>query len=365
MPGQKRGRKPGPVWQFFTLEDDKLHAKCNSCGIRRCKNGVTLENHMDVCEELSDHDKLRWQQIMEEREQNKSPRLKRRRTHLFGDQDTGHFLLSLVKIPYRNYVLRTLRELILCCLLSDSESVSDRYAIRGPVAFSGDELEQHRVALSRWIYASSTPFTVVESKHFKQFLAHLCPAFALPTRFDVSNKYLTLEEVRLRKMMEKALTKAQFCTLSVDGAEDQGKMHVYHVCALTPRPYFLGTIRFGATTHSAKKILDELAPFMDRLEQLTVDVVGMMTDNEPRMVSLRETFQRQQKRMCIPGCGAHAGNLIIKDVLKHENVKPVVDAAKQVAVAIKNTKLRAYLKLKLGVAEDHRIGVPLASCDLF
>ena len=56
----KRGRKPSAVWQFFTLDDNKKHATCKACGIQRCKNVVTLENHVMNCEGLSDEAKQIW-----------------------------------------------------------------------------------------------------------------------------------------------------------------------------------------------------------------------------------------------------------------------------------------------------------------
>jgi len=226
---------------------------------------------------------------------------------------------------------------------------------------SGDELEARRTKLCRWIYGSATPFTVVENPHFRDFLTQLCPAFAPPTRNAVANKYLEAECTRLEKVVWQSLTRSRFCTVAIDAAEDQGKEHVYHVCGLTPRTHFIGTIRFGATTQSAKKIIDEMSPFLEDLDAHDVEVVGMMTDNEPKMVKLRETFQKQNDHMCIPGCGAHAGELVVRDIVEHPNVKPTVDAAKKVAIALKNTRLRSFLKLKLGVAKDHRIGVPLAS----
>jgi len=64
----------------------------------------------------------------------------------------------------------------------------------------------------------------------------------------------------------------------------------------------------------------------------------------------------------VPGCGAHAGNLVVRDLVHHELVEPVIKSAKVLAVALKNTRLRVYLKQKLGVSQDHRIGVPLCSC---
>ena len=75
----KRGRKPSAVWQFFTMDDDKKHATCNACSTLRCKNVVTLENHMGVCDKLPDDDKAKWQAIIDQRAREGPPAAKRPR----------------------------------------------------------------------------------------------------------------------------------------------------------------------------------------------------------------------------------------------------------------------------------------------
>lgn len=79
----KRGRKPGPVWEFFELTEDKLHATCNACGSQRCKNVITLENHMDQCDDLTDNDREKWQDILGERLKGR-PGKRRRTGEIFG-----------------------------------------------------------------------------------------------------------------------------------------------------------------------------------------------------------------------------------------------------------------------------------------
>ena len=73
----KRGRKPGPVWQFFKLDEEKKHAICNACGTKRCKNIVTLENHLAACSKMTEESSAAWQAILDERKQ--APAAKKRR----------------------------------------------------------------------------------------------------------------------------------------------------------------------------------------------------------------------------------------------------------------------------------------------
>jgi len=162
---------------------------------------------------------------------------------------------------------------------------------------------------------------------------------------------------RLQEKVYASLQTTGCCTLSVDGAEDQCKGQVSHVCALTPQAHFLGTIRFGTTPQTHHAILKELSPFRERLSGLNVEILGLVTDNEAKMKLARD-LHFEMHGGCTPGCGPHAGNLIMGDVLKHEQVKDAVASAKSLNDALKNTKLRAFLKEAMGQGSDSRVGVP-------
>jgi len=66
------------VWNFFELDDEKKHAICNACGTKRCKNVVTLENHLAACMQMTDEATAEWQAVLDERK--KARPSKRRKT---------------------------------------------------------------------------------------------------------------------------------------------------------------------------------------------------------------------------------------------------------------------------------------------
>lgn len=222
-----------------------------------------------------------------------------------------------------------------------------------------EQLDAAREKLCRWLYHSATAFTVVEDKFFREFVSLLRPDFVPPSRLDVANKYLDREQARLNARVRASLKATGHCTLSTDGADDGCKEQVSHVCALTPAPHFLGSLRFGTDSQTAERIVQGLEPHRKFVANLGVRIQGIISDNEPKMRAARQLFH-DSFGGCMPGCGPHAGNLITGDVLKLDGVKDTLAAAKTLAEALKNTKLRAFLKTKLGVGQDHRIGVPLA-----
>jgi len=120
----------------------------------------------------------------------------------------------------------------------------------------------------------------------------------------------------------------------VDGAEDGGKESVMHVMALTPKPHFLGSIRFGSRKQTHKAIVDELDKFHQKLKSIDVKVKGIVTDNENKMKLVRN-LHVEKYGGCAPGCGPHAGNLVSGDLFKIESIKQVLTQAKVIAGAIK------------------------------
>jgi len=124
------------------------------------------------------------------------------------------------------------------------------------------------------------------------------------------------------------------CTLAVDGAEDGGKESVMHVMALTPKPHFLGAVRFGSRKQTHERIVEKLDQYHERMKGLGVKIKGIVTDNENKMKLVRE-LHVQKYGGCGPGCGPHAGNLVSGDLFKKENIKSILGKSKIVANAIK------------------------------
>ena len=124
------------------------------------------------------------------------------------------------------------------------------------------------------------------------------------------------------------------CTLAIDGAKDGGKENVVHVMALTPKPHFLGALRFGTRKQSHENIVGALDEFHQMLKLLGVKIKGIVTDNENKMNLVRQLYVKKYGG-CSPGCGPHAGNLVSGDIFKQENIKKILAQAKAVANGVK------------------------------
>jgi len=143
-----------------------------------------------------------------------------------------------------------------------------------------------------------------------------------------------VKNTNLRVCGAQLLKSVGHCTLAVDGAEDGGKENVVHVMALTPKPHFLGAVRFGSRKQSHQNIVEQLKQYHERLKALGVKIKGIVTDNENKMKLMR-TLHAEKFGGCAPGCGPHAGNLVSGDLFKKDNIKKILGYAKIVANGIK------------------------------
>jgi len=124
------------------------------------------------------------------------------------------------------------------------------------------------------------------------------------------------------------------CTLAISDTEDGGKKGVMHVLALTPRPHFLGSLRFGTRRQTHVQIEQALKPYHERLRALNVKVKGLVTDNDHRMRMTRRVHHEKHGG-CRPGCGPHAGHLVSGDIFRFPRIKETLTKAKSIASAIK------------------------------
>jgi len=80
------------------------------------------------------------------------------------------------------------------------------------------------------------------------------------------------------------------CTLSIDGSDDQCNDGVTNIIALCPKQYLLGIVRFEGETQSSDKIMIELDKYKQELDEMKVEINGLITDNENKMKSMRAKF---------------------------------------------------------------------------
>jgi len=202
------------------------------------------------------------------------------------------------------------------------------------------------------------PFSIVDNEYLKDFCQYLRPGFSLPSRNDIATKYIDNEYEMTKQRTIGLIQTAGQCTLSIDGSDDQCRDAVSNVLALCPHPYLLGSIRFENEKQNPDTIMIELGKFKQELDDLKMNVNGLITYNENKMKSLQTKFiEKYGQSMAIPGCSSHALNLVSKDILHHNSVEPTVKMAINIQNELRNTRLRFYLKDFSDISDNKRFGV--------
>lgn len=129
--------------------------------------------------------------------------------------------------------------------------------------------------------------------------------------------------------------------LCVDGSQDGCKDPITHIMAQIPGyfvSFLLKEIKHGVEKHSSENILREVDSCVDQLKQQNISTVGLISDNEAKMLLLRRTFYNKyhNDNVATPGDPPHAIHLVVKDVL--DLYKPLVEKAQVVSKKFKNTR---------------------------
>lgn len=71
--------------------------------------------------------------------------------------------------------------------------------------------------LGRAIYATATPFTIVENSHWINFFRGIRPSFSLPSRYQISTPLLEKEYLAVKTLVSERIEHSNAVSLQIDG----------------------------------------------------------------------------------------------------------------------------------------------------
>lgn len=172
------------------------------------------------------------------------------------------------------------------------------------------------------IYATNSPFHIVEHRAFKEMIEALRPGYKLPNRHDIGDKYLN-------KIFEKESSKCvsqlegQGVCMSIDGWTNTLNEPI--ICAsITSHEsgtYLVDTVDTSGKAHTAQ-YLKEIALNSISIceEKYRCKVLSLVTDNAANITKMREELIKEKSHLIAYGCSAHILNLLAKD-LEVKNIK--------------------------------------------
>jgi len=171
----------------------------------------------------------------------------------------------------------------------------------------------------------------------KAFFAKACILFKLPTRQNLSTTFLDQEFKDIRTVTNHLLNEIQYFCLTTDGWSNINKDPIINYMITTPKPIFYKSIPTKEERHSAENIAQGIKLTM---EQAGIDkFAAVIIDNALNMKAAWRILKTEYPNKVFLGCWAHGINLWIKDILKIDWAKSILEKGKEVVHYFRNHQI--------------------------
>ncbi|KAJ8969493.1 hypothetical protein NQ314_001718 [Rhamnusium bicolor] len=318
------------IWHYYeeSLNENKKTScvKCKFCKNKYAKNATRMRSHLLHCIHVPDAVKSKFRQYNVE----STPRV------LLHSQLRNEIDTSTVKndsaISDRGGLFKT-PKFYTTTTKSHSSSIMAFF-------FDGMKEDEHtelKVLFARAIYASCTPFSIVENNEWQTFFKKLRPSFVLPTTYLLANRLLNDEYDRVQVQVEEKLRQSENLSLQCDGWSNLRNESVINFIITTPDPLFVKTVLTKTERHTG-----------DYLESIITDVLeaygpekfmAIVTDNASNMKKGTKQCTAKYPHLISYGCLAHTLHLLCHDVLKLESVRRQLSIIKNIVMTIRASHL--------------------------
>lgn len=201
-------------------------------------------------------------------------------------------------------------------------------------SMSADENRRLQLKYAECIYSNALSFHAATTNVWKEFFNMIRPNFQLPTREQLANELLNETFKRVSKQAIRHVEKSSYITLIIDGWTNVNKDAIINIVAMTPQPVFIRSIDTKGVCKDADYMFNLLAAVIDDIGPSKV--VGLISDNEAKMLSLKDKIIKEYKHITFNGCVSHQLHNLIKKICQLGPVKRIVDATKEIIDEINN-----------------------------
>lgn len=122
----------------------------------------------------------------------------------------------------------------------------------------------------RSIYASSSPFNLVENVYWKEFFKKIRPADCPPSTYIMSNRLLDDEYKRVKEYNN--ILNAKVLGVMCDGWTNLRKERIVNFVVTTPNPVFFKSILTGTDRHTREKMAEEIINVIEEIGNIAFQV---------------------------------------------------------------------------------------------
>lgn len=189
--------------------------------------------------------------------------------------------------------------------------------------------------LSRAIFVSGTPLSIVENPLWRDFLHRLRPSYTLPSRKAVSTTYLDKEYAGVKFSVDEELKNSNVLHLQCDGWSNIRNESIINFVITQPKPFFVEFIPTEEKRHTGEYLGKQIEKI---IEKYGADkFYSCIGDNAANMQAGLRVATAKYPHIQVMGCKAHALNLLSKDFLNLPSAKGLFTKAKSIINKIKKS----------------------------
>ncbi|XP_071035372.1 uncharacterized protein [Parasteatoda tepidariorum] len=184
--------------------------------------------------------------------------------------------------------------------------------------------------IAKFFYANNIAFNAATTIEFKEMVTAMRPGYSGPTRTDLGGKLLDEVHENIEDEIKKEMQSVATVTLLLDGWSNINRDAVLATCVHTGNSSFLLN---AVDCESNKKTSEYCAELAEKdiehcEKNLDVKVFAICTDNENKMVKLRQLIKEKHKGIVTYGCSAHYINLLADEITNKDVIKHVAEVQK-------------------------------------
>ncbi|XP_036336097.1 zinc finger BED domain-containing protein 1-like [Rhagoletis pomonella] len=206
-------------------------------------------------------------------------------------------------------------------------------------------------AVISMIVTDMQPTRVVDDVGFRNLLGVLEPRYKLPSRTTFQNVLLVEMFDNAVKSLKTMLNNINYCSITSDGWTSKNNINY-----LTVTCHFIvdGKLKTAVlstnplnddTNHSGENIASSIRHVLTEWK-IFDKVTTIVTDNAQSMVKACRLLKK-----CHLPCFAHSLNLVMQDVLSHDNLKELISKCKKIVAFFKSSSI-AYAKFCAAQGEN-------------
>ena len=146
------------------------------------------------------------------------------------------------------------------------------------------EQKKYNTLLARAIYASASPFSMVENPHWKSFFNAIQPAYVVPSKYKISEPLLDFEYDKIKVETVATIAASDSVGLMCDGWSNIRNEYIINFVVSQPKPMFWKSFHTDLQSHKEEYIAIEILKVIEELESECGKMVFVVvTDNASNM----------------------------------------------------------------------------------